>query len=284
MRLFILASLLLFGTPLPVFSLQVEAPDSVGQGEPFYIQVSSQNEAGAVKIFWLENDYEFPVEFPGSTSILLGTGLKNHGRVPLRVVLDHEGQVRKDEKTLLIRKKDFPEQRLTLPESMVTPPQETLDRIIRERDLTVEALNTFSAGRLWKGNFIRPVPGGISSEFGVRRFLNDQPRSPHRGVDLRGAQGTPVKAMNKGRVVLTGDFYFGGRTVIIDHGQGLLTLYMHLNQIMVSRDEQVKKGDTLGLVGSTGRSTGPHLHLGMYILGRPVDPLILAGSNPAGPQ
>ncbi len=284
MRVLIFISLLFFGTPLTVFSLELEVPEAVGQGEPFYIQVGSESKAQKLTVVWLDNDYEFPVDFPGSTSILLGTGLKNQGPVSLQVKTEHQGQLQRDKKTLLISKKDFPEQRLTLPESMVDPPQETLDRIIRERDMTVNALNTFSARRLWEEDFTRPGPGSISSRFGVRRFLNDQPRSPHRGVDLRGAQGTPVKAMNRGRVVLTGNFYFGGRTVIIDHGFGLLTLYMHLSKIMVSEEDQVENGQILGLVGSTGRSTGPHLHLGMYILGQPVDPLMLAESNPVRPE
>ncbi|MDR2695609.1 MAG: M23 family metallopeptidase [Deltaproteobacteria bacterium] len=128
----------------------------------------------------------------------------------------------------------------------------------------------------------RPVPGEISSAFGLRRIFNGQPRSQHKGLDLRGAAGTPVLAMADGTVALAEELYFSGNVVYLDHGLGLFSMYAHLSAIDVRPGQQVSAGQALGKVGSTGRVTGPHLHLGCYALGMAVDPtpLMEAGKQP----
>ena len=128
---------------------------------------------------------------------------------------------------------------------------------------------------LWNGPFLRPVPGEVVGPFGQRSIINDQPRSPHSGVDLKGERGAPVRAINHGQVVLTDDHFFTGLTVVMDHGGGIQSMYFHLNRIAVQKGQVATKGQIIGFVGSTGRATGPHLHWGIRMNGARIDPLLL---------
>jgi murein DD-endopeptidase MepM/ murein hydrolase activator NlpD len=167
---------------------------------------------------------------------------------------------------------DFRTQRLTLPEHLVTLSPDNLARAEREK-ARLEALWSIETERLWQGNFIMPLKGKLLSPFGVKRLINGKKRSPHSGIDIRGKKGTKIQAPNAGRVVLIDDQFFGGRTVVINHGQAIYSTFHHLSQIDVSTGQEVKKGEIFGRVGSTGRATGPHLHWGMKVLGQRVDPI-----------
>jgi len=170
----------------------------------------------------------------------------------------------------------YAEQRLTVTnQSHVTPDQEQLDRIGKERTIIDGALNNFRDIQLERIALAAPVNGPHSSSFGKRRFFNDQPRAPHKGMDIAAASGTPIKAPLDGIVTATGDYFFNGNTVIVDHGQGYVTMYCHLSEIAVEDGQLLAQGDVLGAVGATGRVTGPHLHFGTYLNGTAVDPAIL---------
>ena len=180
---------------------------------------------------------------------------------------------------LKVKKAHFGTQRLTLPSSMVDLDRKTLDRVNREARRLQVLFQGFRDERLWRGAFIRPVTGEITSPFGLRRVINKQPRSSHSGVDIKAPQGTPVKACNRGFVALVDELFFSGKSVVVDHGWGTFSMYFHLAETHVQEGDQVKKGDVLGRVGSTGRSTAPHLHWGVKISGARVDPLALIRST-----
>jgi murein DD-endopeptidase MepM/ murein hydrolase activator NlpD len=184
--------------------------------------------------------------------------------------------VGEDKVTVPIIEHAYAEQRLTVKnQSHVTPDQEQLDRIGRERKIIDAALNNFRDVTVDGISLDAPVDGPRSSSFGLRRFFNDQPRSPHKGMDIAASQGTPINAPRDGVVAATGDYFFNGNTVIIDHGQGYVTMYCHLSEIAVEEGRQISAGEAIGAVGATGRVTGPHLHFGTYLNGTAVDPAIL---------
>jgi len=170
----------------------------------------------------------------------------------------------------------YREQRLTIEnKSQVNPDQKQLDRIFGERKIIDAALNNFRNTSLDGVSLSTPVPGSHSSSFGSRRFFNDQPRAPHSGMDIAADTGTPIAAPRAGIITATGDYFFNGNTVIVDHGQGFVTMYCHLSETAVEEGDEVMTGDILGAVGATGRVTGPHLHFGTYLNGTAVDPAIL---------
>ena len=172
--------------------------------------------------------------------------------------------------------KEYATQRLKIAnQRQVDPNPDDLARIASERERILAALATFDAERSSEWQLAAPVTGPRSSSFGLRRFFNDQPRSPHSGMDIAAKRGTDVVAPAAGIVVETGDFFFNGRTVLVDHGMGLVTMYCHLDAIDVATGQAVAAGERLGTVGSTGRVTGPHLHFGTAISGVFVDPALL---------
>lgn len=172
--------------------------------------------------------------------------------------------------------RQYPEQRLTIANKrQVNPLPEDLERIGRESKLQRDAYARRTPARSDLLPFKQPVQGVYSSPFGLRRFLNDQPRSPHSGLDIAADTGTPIAAPAPGTVALTGDFFFSGNVVYLDHGGGLITMYGHLDRVDVEQGADVARGDTIGAVGATGRVTGPHLHWTISIQGDRVDPILL---------
>lgn len=172
-----------------------------------------------------------------------------------------------------VRAKDYPAQYITLRNNnYVEPDAATQQRIAREARLREQALNAWSDRLPPVLRFIKPVPGRFSSEFGLRRYFNNKPRNPHSGLDIAAARGTPIIAPAAGRIVATEDLFFNGKTVFIDHGQGLVTMFCHMDRIDVQTGQFIQTGDNIGTVGSTGRATGPHLHWSVALNGNLVQP------------
>ena len=183
-----------------------------------------------------------------------------------------------------VKPKKYLEQRIYLENKRhVTPNTLDLDRIKSESQKQRGALDA-SDGTLDSIRMILPVEGPISGPFGKRRFFNDQPRRPHSGTDIAAPTGTPIKAAAQGRVSLIGDFFFNGRLVVIDHGEGLKTMYNHMDRIDVKEGQVVAQGEVIGTVGATGRVTGAHLHLGVILNGVSVDPALFVPEIRALPQ
>lgn len=176
------------------------------------------------------------------------------------------------ELTISVTKGEFKEQKLTLPKKYVEPDKEIQERAKKESALIREAM-AHPDSRPVMEKFSIPVAGEISTTFGAGRILNGQPRNQHSGVDIKASFGEKVRAVSRGRVVLTGHFFFNGKSVFIDHGNGVYSMYFHLSEIAVTTGDELVKGAVIGRIGSTGRSTGAHLHFGMKIKSATIDPL-----------
>ena len=183
--------------------------------------------------------------------------------------------INSEETVIDVAEHAYREQHLTVEnKSFVDQNQEQLDRIWSERKVIDAVLTSFTEAPVGSLSLAAPVPGNQSSSFGYRRFFNDQPRSPHKGMDISAGNGEPIAASRTGIIAATGNYFFNGNTVLIDHGQGFVTMYCHMSDITVEEGQQVETGDKIGAVGSTGRVTGPHLHFGTYLNGTAVDPAI----------
>jgi murein DD-endopeptidase MepM/ murein hydrolase activator NlpD len=214
-----------------------------------------------------------PGEYLGLIGIDLGLKPGSYPIVITPVYSDgHHEQVVKE---ILVVAKEFPIKKLWVDEKYVTPPPEVRERIREESQLLSEIYGIYSPQWLGVGRFIIPSEGEVAPNFGEQRIFNDQPRSPHSGVDISSPFGAPVVASNAGRIVLVSNLYYAGNTVIIDHGLGVFTLYIHLSKFKVERGDVVAKGAIIGEIGATGRVTGPHLHWGVKIQGNRVDPFSL---------
>ena len=174
-----------------------------------------------------------------------------------------------------VNQKNYAEQRLTIKNKRkVNPNKEDMKRIRGERGRINSALRHWEQQEAIDTRFTLPVKGRLSSPFGLRRFFNEQARKPHSGIDIAAPEGTPIVAPAAGRIIETGNFFFNGNTMFIDHGQGLVTMYCHMNRIDVKPGQDVDQGETIGAVGQTGRVTGPHLHWSVSLNDARVDPTL----------
>ncbi|WP_417542617.1 peptidoglycan DD-metalloendopeptidase family protein [Methylophaga thalassica] len=172
-----------------------------------------------------------------------------------------------------IKDKRYPTQYITVKdERKVNPNPLDMKRINQESSRIQEALTAWTETNNEPVNFVWPIKGRVSGLFGRRRVFNGEPRNPHSGMDIAAKTGTPIHAPAAGIVRGTGNYFFNGNTVFIDHGQGLITMFCHLSRIDVQDGETVKQGDIIGAVGATGRVTGPHLHLGVSLNNERVEP------------
>lgn len=216
----------------------------------------------------------FKTEDPERFGALIGVDLADPpSKEDLRVEVSTEaGSVERRQYAVEVLPVRFATQELTVPKNYVDLDEETAKRAEEEQEKILQSLNHVTSQRFWEGRFIIPVEGKIAGSFGLRRIMNGQARSPHSGEDINAPKGAEVHATNEGVVALVGDFFFSGKSVILDHGLGLYSMYFHLDEVDVAEGAKVRKGEVVGKVGATGRATGPHLHWGTRINGARVNP------------
>ncbi|MDX1387605.1 MAG: M23 family metallopeptidase [Acidobacteriota bacterium] len=258
---------------------------AVAPGEPVRIAVVSPAALSSLDGTFLGEEVFFtrttdPAVDGGAPEIWSGWAMVGLDGQPGSAVVELRGRAADGREAvgtrmLTVEGRDFPTEELSVSSKYVSPPPEVQERLAAERKKLARIYRTRTALPPAQSAFVRPVDGDPTSIFGTRRVFNGEPRSPHPGLDLRAAEGTPVKSSGAGRVVLAQDLYYSGNTVIIDHGGGLYTLYAHLSAIGVAEDDEVVPGQIVGESGATGRVTGPHLHWGAKIGNRPFDPRAL---------
>ena len=186
-----------------------------------------------------------------------------------------DGTLLKEVKGFTIEKKIFPLQHLKVDPRFIVLSPEDQRRVAEEQEIIRKVWENPQPVRLWRGRFLAPIPDVEGRGFGNYRVFNNQRRSQHTGVDMSAPEGTPLRACNSGVVVLARELFFGGNTIFIDHGEGLYSMYFHLSEILVKKGDMVIRGETIGLVGATGRVTGPHLHCSVRLKGARLDPFSL---------
>ncbi len=273
---------------------RLECPEGVAEGEPFFATVYSPRPMLSVRAHWLGKEVvltQYHHRGGYSATALLGLSLRERlkgSRFELRVVVRSASVHGVEETTFShgIRRigKSFPEERLTVSSRFSALSKSDQERIRREGRAVTAAKNVVNEQRFWQCPFVRPVPGRITSVFGLRRFFNDRPRSPHNGVDFDAQEGEPVRAFSRGRVILADEHFYSGKAVYLDHGQGVVSMYFHLSRLLVDPGSMVEAGGVIGHAGATGRVTGPHVHFGLSVLGQLVDPMLLfLGACPEDP-
>lgn len=248
-------------------------PGTVRQGDFFMLRVSARSAVAEISAScqWMKKAYVLQPVAGSLESILPVPMTAPAGKATVRATIDSPTGRASASAAVRIVKRRFGIQRLTMQKETLAlysgPGVEEEYRAIRT------ALSIESPDRPWQPPFIRPCGGTTGTSFGVHRITNRTSRSRHRGVDIRAPEGTPVVAANSGVVTLAReDFALHGRTVVIDHGQGLSSLYLHLASIAVAEGQSVQRGETIGTVGASGASTGAHLHWAFYIHDACVDP------------
>ena len=246
------------------------------QGEIAEINLSAPGVVAAEGRLGNEKIYFYPGD-NGAFTGLVGADLETKPG-PAKIVVGgttHSGAPWATQIPLKIKSKAFKSESFAVAQEFDQLSPEVLERIRREQEQFSRVFSLSAAQRLWARPFVAPLPKEITSPFGYRRVINGAPRSPHTGVDLKAAMETPVLAANHGRVALLGDFFYSGKSLVLDHGGSLFTVYFHLSEFKADEGAEVKKGDVIALSGMTGRVTGPHLHWGARMNGARIDPFQL---------
>ena len=262
-----------------VFAAEFSVPARVSQGHAFPVSVQDDAPFSAV--------FHWRGEALKVKAVRKGKGARWKAEIllamPLDAVKDHVLSIAlpREQHDFVLQplKVNWHTSILKVAPKFVQPPPAAMKQIKIDRERSRKAL-AVRTEKKWTLPLFRPVPGGITSAFGGRRVFNGQPRAPHKGTDMRCAEGTPVKAVSQGVILFAEDTYFGGKTVYVDHGQGVVSTYSHLSAFAVKKGDRVRRGQTLGRSGSTGRVTGPHLHLGFMVQGVAVDAMPLLSVPP----
>jgi len=267
MKTLIKISLLLF----PLLTISAQGLKFYGEFKPGSIVIGF---GANVKEVWLGSDQ---LQVDGSGTFVFGFDRDASGTHSLKVIYANG---KEEIKKIKLPKRKYQIQKLKIADKYVTPPKEELERIeieslkMKEARANVGMIDT----ALFRSGFIKPAEGRVSGVFGSQRILNGVPKNTHNGIDIAADEGDPVFATTDGYIRIAGNnFYYNGNFVLLDHGQGLTSVYLHMSKLNVKTGDFVKKGDKIGEVGSTGRSTSAHLHWGVQWYGKRIDPMSLLG-------
>ncbi len=257
----------------------MRCPAAISPGKAFVVTLQADAAPDSASVVWQDKTVT-PRPTPGgegwTATALLGLDIDDTAtRSVARALVAAGGETLQLDCVMDIAPVAYEEQHLSVGRKYVSLSQEDLDRHWNEKARVTKVLESVSPLPGLQPPLVRPVPGVVNSPFGLRRFFNGEPRKPHSGVDLHASQDDPVLACADGVVVLAEEHFFAGNAVYIDHGQGAVSMYMHLSAIDVATGEKVSAGQVLGRIGATGRVTGPHLHFGLSVLSARVDPLPL---------
>jgi len=257
-------------------------PTRLVNGTPVLFRVTTPTPVRTLSGNWLGHEIAFSFDASHkSWFALAGISLETKpGAYPIQLHAETSsgqsaGEAISFEKEIRVERQRYPRVLLKVPGRYTAPSAEEQRQIEQDKETKAEAFKTLSPGREWEGSFAPPVNAEISDVFGVERVFNGSVQSTHQGLDFRVGPGTSVSAVNRGKVILAQPLFFEGNCVVIDHGQGLLTLYLHLSKFLVKEGDTVEKGQPIGLSGGTGRATGPHLHLAVRWQGVYLNPQTL---------
>ena len=253
----------------------VVTPAALSNGSPFLLTLSLQENASSVTGEWQGHPVEF---FSGvdhrTWFAIAGVDVEVvPGTYPLTVQISGDGGQQTLHKDLKVDEAAYTKVPLTVPDKFVEPDAAALKKIAADKIVKDKAFASSAKTPQWVGNFVPPLHLAPQSDsFGNQRLFNGKLASVHRGLDYQAKMSTPVAAINSGRVVLARPLYYEGGCVVIDHGLGLMSVYMHLSKFQVKVGQRVRKGQIIALSGASGRATGPHLHLGIRWEGSYLDP------------
>lgn len=244
-------------------------------GDPVIVLVNAGGPVDNLVLRWKGSAWPTRETAPGRYEGLIGVDLEDpEGPATLSAEGYRGGERILAGVELVVSPREFPVQELTLPKGMAEFDPPTLVRIKSEAAELSRRFSRVTPPR-WRTPFLPPVEEYRPTNFGSRRVINGDPRMPHSAVDIRLPEGTPVRAIADGRVIVAGEQFFGGNSVVIDHGGGVFSVYYHLKEFFVEEGRDTVRGDRIGSVGATGRATGPHLHFGVRVPGGRVDPTLL---------
>ena len=258
---------LLFGNSNAQF--RYDLPKRALQGEIIISKIHEYNKSSNIKLF----SDKIPLEVSKNGYFVVPIDRDRKNNILIEICKNKICETNE----ITVLKRNFDIQEINgLPTKLVTPDEKVLERIIAENKIIKQSKKILLENENFLNGFVQPVKGIITGVFGSQRVLNGKPKSPHRGLDIANNEGTPVVSTNDGVVILAEpDLYYTGGTIVVDHGYGVKSIYAHLASVDVALNSKIKKNEVIGTVGSTGRSTGPHLHWGIMVFDTYVDPELL---------
>lgn len=273
---FLTSAIIVFFTCITVYAFHAEIlPSEIKPGDAFVIKINGANTSHLPAASLKGRRFYFSRCGESCFSAIGTVGIRTK---PGSYIIKLRVGKKTKNLQLIVTQNSFTTIKLTLPDKQVFLSKKDLNRVKRENKRLKQIFQKVSRS-YWEGSFTSPLKNNISTLFGTKRILNEKWISIHRGIDITGQDGEEVKASNNGRVALAEELFFGGNTIILDHGLGIYTIYMHLSNFNVNVGEMVSKGDIIGFVGSSGRSSGPHLHFGVKVMNMSANPVSLIELN-----